>query len=117
MGKKKYLRGGEKGDFAELQNRTSEQFSEVTLLGFGRRDKQSELTVCICKGVKEARQMNSVAADRRLQLHSVCFCLSCVLTSLSPDFCMWEGGYSTFLGSRAQPRPGTDSLEKRLGSL
>lgn len=102
---KKYLRGGGKGDFAELQNRTSEQFSEVTVLGFGRRDKPSELTVCIRRAVKVARQMNSVAADRLVHLHSVCFCLSCDLTCLSPIFCMWEGGHLTFLGSRTQPKP------------
>lgn len=113
-GKKKCLREGGKGDFAELQNRTSEQFSEVTLLGFGRRDKPSELTACIRRAVKEARQMNSVAADKRVQLHSVCFCLSCDLTSLSSIFCMWKGEYSTFL---ERSNPGTDSLEKRLDSL
>lgn len=64
------------GDFAGFQNRTSEQFSEVTVLGFGRRAQPSALTVYICRAVKEARQTDSITADQIVHLYKVCSCLS-----------------------------------------
>lgn len=95
----KYLSRGGKGDFDGFQKRTSEQFSEGTLLGFCRRDKLSEFAVGICRAVREARQMSNATADWIVRLHKVCSCLFWVVTSVSPSFCIREAEHS---GSQEQ---------------